>query len=331
MTRPTGAPAYPHGRRGTPGLGYDGIHRLGTPGWWRPLVGVVLLLTLFYTAGAVLVLTIRLLRAGVDAARGGSFADAYDWVLLDTDQPMSPWGLAYLALSLAVLVPVTILIQRLLHGLSPGSLVSVVGRIRWTWFFACCGLAVVALLATIVVSAFVPSDDTAGSVSGSVAAVDERTWWFLAVIVLLIPFQAAGEEYAFRGYLTQVFGGWLGPAVAVLAPALLFALAHGAQDAPVFVDRLAFGIVAGILVLRTGGLEAAIAMHVLNNWFAFTLALAFGHMDDVLTPTGGSWWSLPVTLTQSLVYLAVVLWLGRRMSVRRHTEGAVLAAPRGHV
>ena len=62
---------------------------------------------------------------------------------------------------------------------------------------------------------------------------------------------------------------------------------------------------AGVLVVLTGGLEAGIAMHVLNNWLAFGLALAFGDMASSLNPTGGTWWSIPVTLTQSLVYLGL--------------------------
>ena len=103
---------------------------------------------------------------------------------------------------------------------------------------------------------------------------------------------------------------------AVLIPAVLFALAHGAQDAPVFVDRLAFGIVAGILVIATGGLEAGIAMHVLNNFLAYGFALAFSDMTTALNPTGGSWWTLPTTLTQSLVYLALAIWAARRMGSR---------------
>ena len=44
-------------------------------------------------------------------------------------------------------------------------------------------------------------------------------------------------------------------------------------------------------------------MHVLNNWLAFGVALAFGDMGSALNPTGGTWWSIPVTLTQSLTYL----------------------------
>ena len=101
---------------------------------------------------------------------------------------------------------------------------------------------------------------------------------------------------------------------------MLFALAHGAQDPPVFVDRLAFGLVAGILVIATGGLEAGIAMHVLNNFLAYGFALAFSDMTSALNPTGGSWWTLPTTLTQSLVYLGLSIWAGRRMGISNQVQ-----------
>ena len=87
-----------------------------------------------------------------------------------------------------------------------------------------------------------------------------------------------------------------------------------------FVDRLAFGMVAGILVIATGGLEAGIAMHVLNNFLAYGFALAFSDMSPALNPTGGSWWTLPATLTQSLVYLALAIWAARRMGSRRAVD-----------
>ena len=140
-------------------------------------------------------------------------------------------------------------------------------------------------------------------------------------MLLLTPFQAAGEEYFFRGYLTQAFGGssrgrraWQG--ARDRGPAVLFAIAHGlGQSVPLFFDRLAFGLVAGVLVIYTGGLEAGIAMHVLNNFLAFGLALAFGDMGTALNPTGGSWWNIPVTLTQSLVYLGLAVLVARRMGL----------------
>ncbi len=169
--------------------------------------------------------------------------------------------------------------------------------------------------------------------SGQLNDFTETTRDFLLVVLLLTPLQAAGEEYAFRGYLTQAFGGLFGREwAAVLFPALLFALAHGSQSAPIFFDRFAFGVVAGLLVVRTGGLEAGIAMHVLNNWLAFGLALAFSDMASSLNPTGGSWWTIPVTLTQSLVYLGLVLLVARRRGLRTTTETpaepGVLVGPR---
>ena len=233
--------------------------------------------------------------------------------LIDLDDP-TPVGLAYINLALAALIPAAWFVTRAVHGLKPRWLTSVFPRMRWKFFVACLGLSFVALLATLVVSAVLPTTAAAGSDSSMTPnAFDDTAKQFALVVLLLTPLQAAGEEYAFRGYLTQAFGGFFPTWVAVVGPSLLFALAHGAQSAPVFFDRFAFGLVAGILVVRTGGLEAGIAMHVLNNWLAFGLALAFGDMGEALTPTGGTWWSIPVTVTQSLVFLGLTLLVARRM------------------
>jgi membrane protease YdiL (CAAX protease family) len=199
----------------------------------------------------------------------------------------------------------------------------------------CFGLALLALIITVAVAALLPSAGDASEMSGELNEWTTTTRDFVLVIVLLTPLQAAGEEYAFRGYLTQAFGGIFAPlgpqigrAAAVLLPALLFALAHGAQDAPVFVDRLAFGLVAGILVITTGGLEAGIAMHVLNNFLAYGFALAYSDMTSALNPTGGSWWQLPVTLTQSLAYLGLATWVSRRRGIARTTSVLEGSEPR---
>ena len=234
---------------------------------------------------------------------------------IDLDN-VTPLGLAYVNLVLASAIPTTILINYAVHGLAPGWLMSVARRIRWRFLIACVGLSVVALVATVIVSTLVPQ--SAGTeLSGEANAFTSTTRDFLLVVLILTPLQAAGEEFVFRGYLMQAFGGVFGSrVVAVLLSSLLFALAHGlGQDLPIFVDRFAFGLVAGALVILTGGLEAAIAMHVLNNFLAFGLALAFTDMTSALNPTGGTWWSLPGTLTQSLVYLVLATWLARRMGL----------------
>ena len=304
---------------GPPGLPYHLVQRGGRPGVWRPIVGVLLLTVCFVAVVPVLVqvpFAVGLAIAGRDVTDELSR-------LLDLDDP-TPLGLAYLNVTLACAILVAWLLTRTLHGLRPGWLASVGPRIRWRWLLVCFGLSGVALLATLVVAAVVPASDSTVELGGQVNEFTSTTRDFLLVVVLLTPLQAAGEEYAFRGYLTQAFGNVFGRAwAAVLFPALLFALAHGAQSAPIFLDRFAFGVVAGLAVVLTGGLEAGIAMHVLNNWLAFGIALAFSDMASTLNPSGGDWWTIPVTLTQSLVYLGLVVAAARWLRVRSTTETAM--------
>ena len=54
-------------------------------------------------------------------------------------------------------------------------------------------------------------------------------------------------------------------------------------------------------------------------------------MGSSLNPTGGSWWSIPVTLTQSLVYLGLAWWVARTMGLATKTDPAVLEASRRRV
>ena len=309
------------------GLPYHLLLRGGRPEVWRPIVGVptfVLTMILVVPLALQLPLLTYLGLTGDDL-----FGDLQR--TLDLEHP-TPLGLAYLNLVLAGAIPVTWLLVRYLHGLPPRWLASVGPRLRWRYLGVCFGLSFVALFATLVVAAVLPSQGAGVETSGELNDFTRTTRDFLLVVLLLTPLQAAGEEYAFRGYLAQAFGGLFRSRVAaIVVPSVLFALAHGAQSAPIFLDRFAFGLVAGTLVILTGGLEAGIAMHVLNNWLAFGLALAFGDMATSLNPTGGSWWSIPVTLTQSLTYLVLALWAARRMGLRTTTEPAVLEASDGRV
>lgn len=312
--------------RTAPGLTYDRLQLLGPPGGWRQPVGIVLLVALFVIGQVVLGVVVTLWLA----LRGDGVDEIADKLSGDT---ATPSFLALVNLGWAAAIPAVFLVGFLLHRLTPGWMGSVVGRLRWRWLLTCLGLAVVALTITMAVSTVLP-DQGAGTVDlgGGANAWTSASRDFLLVVVLLTPLQAAGEEYAFRGYLTQACGGLtarlparVGTTVAVVVPALVFAIAHGAgQDLPIFFDRFAFGVVAGLLVLLTGGLEAGIAMHVLNNWLAFALALAYDDMSTALNPTDGSWWTIPATLTHSLVYLGLAVWVGRRMRLQTRTGPGVL-------
>lgn len=308
------------------GLEYHQLHRGGRTGWWRALLGVALQGVFFVL---LLPAVVAIPFAAWLGAHGRSSGQITDFFSLD---PVTPGNLAYLNLALAGAIPVTMLVTFLCHGrLRPGWIASVAGRLRWRWLAVCLGLSFLALLATLLVSALLPSTGDTGEVSGHLNDLTSTTRDFALVILVLTPLQAMGEEYLFRGYLTQAVGGLVhGRWAAVGVPALLFALAHGSQSLPVFIDRLSFGLVAGVLVIVTGGLEAGIAMHVLNNFLAFGLALLFGDMTSALNATGGSWWMLPTTLTQSLVYLALATYAARRVGIARRTasEATVLVARR---
>ncbi len=312
-------------------LAYHRLHRgghWGRHGWWRGLVGAVALVVLALVAQIVVITGL----AVVYAAQGLSLTQTQARL---TGEIVTPAFLLVVNLGWALAIPAAWLVQRVLHGLRPGWLASVRPRIRWRWFLTCLGLAFVALLATVLVSTLLPQE-AAGEMSGELNPFTDTARDFLLVVVLLTPLQAAGEEYAFRGYLTQAVGGLVASprvaaVLAVVVPSLLFALAHGAQDPPIFVDRFAFGLVAGTLVILTGGLEAGIAMHVLNNFLAFGFALAYGDMTSALNPTGGSWWTIPATLTQSLVFLGLTVLVARRRGIATVSRVGELVGSAGRV
>ena len=315
---------------GAPGshLRYHELQLAGRPpAVWRPVLGIIALgVGTFLVAPLVLVgpYLAWLVWTGSEADR-----DAF----IDLTDP-TPAALSYLLLSIAVGLPLCWLVMRVLHGLGLRWLHSVALRLRWGFLAACLGLSIVSLIATVAVSAVLPAQQTGAELgAGDLVAWDDRLRDFLLVIVLLTPLQAAAEEYVFRGYLLQSFGGMLRrPWFAVLLSSVLFALAHGlGQGLPIFLDRFAFGIVAGTLVILTGGLEAGIAMHVTNNWLAFTAAVLFDQLGTALNPTGGTWWSLPVTLTQSLTYLVLAWWVARQMGLAHRTDPAILEASRPRV
>ena len=295
---------------------YHLMLRTWTYEWWKPVVGIVLAVAGMLVIAPVALLPV--LAAGVALQSGPFWQDFLDAATL---KAVTPAALFYLNLVLASMIPLTWFIMRVLHRMRPRWLASVVPRMRWRFFFVCLGLAVVALVAQILVGSVVPSSSSDGDLTGKLNDFTASTAAVGLVVLLTTPLQAAGEEYLFRGYLLQAIGSlfrnrW----VAIVATATLFALAHGAQNFPLFFDRFAFGLIAGWLVTRTGGLEAGIALHILNNFLAFGLALSFGDLTQTLKVSQVSWWNIVLTLTQSVVYTGLVLLAARRMGLQTTTR-----------
>ena len=218
-----------------------------------------------------------------------------------------PDGILASHLGIAGLLLFVLLIQRYWHGRKAGWVISVQPGGRWRYLLICLVLA--AVLLNIVMWLM-----RGGNMAWQAAQPD----WMVYLVLILItsPLQAAAEEFFFRGYLQQAIGSLAGRAWAgILCSALVFAFFHGHQNIALFAHRLGFGLIAGILVWATGGLEAAIAVHVANNVFAFGYALFTGGVAALKATSEISWEAACSDLAGFAVFGVAAWWIGRRMHV----------------
>ena len=287
----------------------------------------------------------RLLR-NPDAPRGfvviGAFTILVGWMIAsliilgvqqsirkDPDGTVSWFGLLATNLSLIVLIPLSMLVARKLNRQTPGLLSSVVGRLRWrplAWFAV---IAVALELVMLAVIQFGGIELAGGERHGGGAAPDAVA--VIAVTLLTSTFQAAGEEYFFRGYLLQAVGALVRSSmVAILVTTLVFTVAHGVwpwQSPALFLDRFAFGLVAALLVVRTGGLEASIAAHAANNVVTFVFAALTNSVGASLGVQDAPWGLVTVDVVKFVAFGAVALWVARRMKLATLCELPLTVVP----
>ncbi|WP_350274587.1 type II CAAX endopeptidase family protein [Kribbella sp. HUAS MG21] len=249
----------------------------------------------------------------------------------DPEGTLSWFGLLATNLTLIVLIPLSVLVARALNRQTPGLLSSVAGRLRWrplAWF------ALVAVVLELIAFAIIEFGDVplaTGERHGGPAAADAVA--VIAVTLLTSPIQAAAEEYYFRGYLLQAVGSFLkGSTVAVLVTAVLFTAAHGVwpwESPALFVDRLAFGLVGGLLAVRTGGLEASIAAHAANNVTTFVFAALTDTVGASLGVKDAPWPLVTLDVLKFAAFGAIALWMAGRMKLANRSELPLAALPVG--
>lgn len=296
---PDGPREYQHMLRG-------GRHR-----WWRPLLAI-LLMAVFGFLMIQLVLPIVMVIGvvlGVD--------NPLDWAartLTDVDN-MGPAGFFATNLSLIVLIPAAMWAIWIAHRIRPRFLTSVVGGIRWKWLARCLLITLPIWLVYMAISLLIDHEG---------GARPEQWIPLLIMAVVMTPLQAAGEEYAFRGFLLQTIGSWFPqPLLALIVPTVLsvavFAVAHGSPNGWVLADLGLFALVAAVATWRTGGLEAAIVIHAVNNVSIFFVVILFGGWEDAFV--GADTTSTPQALAVSAVVtgaaLAVILWQAKRQGIQR--------------
>jgi membrane protease YdiL (CAAX protease family) len=296
-----------------PASPYHHLARTAAHRWWRPVLGTVFIVGAggFLAIAGFVIVTIAAEIAGRPEGADGvsSFGARTDLTLT--------------FLTIAVLLPVTLLAARWIQRRPAGSLSSVAGRLRRRWLTTCLPVAFVAVVV------FLTAGWGLAAATGVDAGLDDDLagWRPLAVttviLLLVVPLQSAAEEYFCRGWLLQGVGAWFrGPWVPIAVQASVFAALHGWGTPWGFADLLVFGVIAGWLTVRTGGLEAAIALHVMNNLIAMVIAAAYDDLALDETATDMPWQLAVVDLPVLLGYAAVVLWLARRRGIANRTPAA---------
>lgn len=221
-------------------------------------------------------------------------------------------------LLIALLIPVSMLLQKLMYGASAGSLSSLSGRFRWS---------VLARASVVVLPVWAVYALIMQPVLGTGAPV----WSTLNVVLCLvavvtIPLQSAGEEYLFRGLIFRAIGArFVRPLVAFLVAtaitAVQFGLIHGATDPWAVAYYIAIGISFGVLAERTGGLEVPVLIHAANNTLLFLPVVIAGELSSVSTPSGPIL-VVPVLLVAvlTLILWKMTPWFTRRPQVREEAR-----------
>lgn len=276
--------------------------------WFKPLLVGLIALGLYL--GLMLVLGIVFVIVAVGNPELAASMDSLELAATNIDLS-DPVFFILTLVSLIAMLPALLLATRMMNMQKVGTLTSVAGTMRWGWLGTCM------LVALVVMALSFGLSFTIDAITGQGATVDfgnPDMWLILVLTLLLVPFQAAAEEYVFRGYLMQLLGSWLRhPAFAILLPIPLFMVGH-AYDIYGQLDVGFFALVAGWLAWRTGGLEAAIGLHVVNN----TVIFAFGAIGLVdVSATESDLPSLVASMITTIVFALVIVRLANKRNIQR--------------
>jgi len=294
------------------------FHRLyrttRTYAWWRPLVAVGVFIAFFLVAQVILTIAWFVMVFATGALLLTDLTSV-DTLLTQLTDIANPFSLVLLLGSVAVMLPLVPL-ALLCAGLRPvGVMHSVALRIRWRWM-AWCVIPALVITAVSTGLSFLP---LAFGETLTPTPVEPGTFVLLAVLImLLVPLQSAAEEYVFRGLIMQTLGAWVrGPWLGIILSTIIFTVGHTQYEIWGMLSVGVMGLGFAIVVWRTGGLEAGIAFHVVNNLVALLL-LASGAMGTTVMSSEGSDWLAP--LVQAVFAAAYIGWIevvARRRGISR--------------
>lgn len=296
--------------------------------WWRPLAALAVLLFLEVVAlflGAILLMATAAFPGGFEILGIAAYSVAPQrfWHLFDQSSPMTMLYLGF-GLIIAMLPPV-FLTARWVQKRPPGTLSAVSGGLRWSWLAECVVLALLPFLAAFAVMAGYDVVTATSEGPGFPGWPDYLR--ILLISVLIVPFQCATEEYVFRGFLFQTLCAWLRTPWAAMVPCTaLFIAGHGYTDPSVIAQLALMAVIMSWLTVRTGGLEAAIGLHIANN----SLGLIVAGLSGIPNLDQGGEYPLiqvwPVAVA-SIIYAWLADHRCARHGVANTTAGRVSISP----
>lgn len=280
--------------------------------WWKPILVVLISASIYF----IFNITFSLLLLPAMMAFDTEYLETLtsgSGDLLDTQHPIS---LVLNLVTIALMIPAVIL-GMLAMGVRPtGRIWSVAGRIRWSLLWRTTAAAVLAvlvmngvgLLAELIMGAVAPTEAVPPASADADFSVAAAVTSFILVL-LLVPLQATAEEVVFRGLFLQVLGSWLkSPWLAIAISTVAFSAGH-IYDIWGLVAVGLMGLVAAWLTWKTGGLEAAIGIHIINNIAAFAVMASGISGETAQTESTGG----PLSVVAEVIGLALFAWLTLRI------------------
>ncbi|QKW12200.1 CPBP family intramembrane glutamic endopeptidase [Verrucosispora sp. NA02020] len=187
-------------------------------------------------------------------------------------------------------------------------------------------LAMTAVIGTTVMLAVAVTTAGPPEQSGTLTlnGIGERLT-VLPILLCLIVVQTAAEEVVTRGVILQAVGRFTrSPWPAVLVQAAVFTALHGAGEVSGMVGVLVVGVALGWITVRTGGLAAAIAFHIVVNSLAALTAVVYGATSPTDNAATGSWPQALILGGTTTGYVLLVNLLIRPLGVTTTVRDLVL-------
>ena len=144
----------------------------------------------------------------------------------------------------------------------------------------------------------------------------------LIITILFMPLQASFEEYLFRGYLMQGFGGVFGNRwMPLLITSLLFGLLHFwnpevSEIGTIFLFQyVVTGLFLGLLTIMDDGMELSLGFHAGNNVLISLLITADWTVlqtDSVLKFVGDPKMSIATIIPAVILYPVILLYFSKK-------------------